>query len=292
MPYYNLPSPTLGGRQFWGDVLCFRGYRIQQHVLSRHYRLLDPGDVRLAWGSLEDCRQALEAIKSARKLAPLSGKAVILIHGIIRSSKSMSALAARLKGDGYETILFDYPSTRTSIADSAAYLAQVLASLEGIDRIDLVVHSMGGLLVRAYLQAAGAQRDPRLRRMVMLGVPNQGARMANLLQSNLLFQWTLGAAGQQLIEDPAGFIASLPVPDFEFAIIAGARGRSEGWNPFVSGDDDGTVSVASARLSGAADFMTVPALHTFMISNPAVIEAAARFLETGALRASGVREPL
>ena len=35
---------TLGGRQFWGDVHYFRGWRIQQNVFTKHYRLLDPGD--------------------------------------------------------------------------------------------------------------------------------------------------------------------------------------------------------------------------------------------------------
>ncbi|HWL07772.1 MAG TPA: alpha/beta fold hydrolase [Planctomicrobium sp.] len=292
VPKINLLAPTLGGRQFWGDVLFFRGYRIQHHVLSDHYRLLSPADFRLAWGTEEECRAALEEVKREQALLPMSGRAVILLHGIIRSSKSFSSLKKNLEKSGRLVVGFDYPSTRVSMTDAAQYLQKVIESLEGVEQIDLVCHSMGGLVVRTYLQQTGIHRDPRLRRMVMLGVPNTGATMANLLKENKIFQWTLGPAGQQLIEGDSEFIASLPVPDFEFAIIAGARGTEQGWNPLVPGDDDGTISVDSTKLPGAADFMTVEALHSSMMWDKVVIQATERFLETGVLRDSGKREPI
>ena len=65
---FNLPMPTLGGRQFWADCQFFRGWRIQKHVYSGHYRLLDPSDIRRAWGTLEECRQALALEKETRQL--------------------------------------------------------------------------------------------------------------------------------------------------------------------------------------------------------------------------------
>lgn len=287
----NLELPTLGGRQFWGDVLFFRGYRIQQNVLTEHYRLLDPEDIRKASGTLEECRTRLDQIKAQLHLPPMTGRAVILVHGIIRSSKSMDSISKALADQGNVTVIgFDYPSTRKSIAESAGYLKRTIDSLEGITQIDIVVHSMGGLLVRTYLQQAGQQRDPRLRRMVMLGTPNQGARMANMMQSNLLYQWIYGPAGQELVEKAEGFVSSLPAPDFEFAIIAGASGKENGWNPLIPGDDDGTVSVDCTRLPGATDFITFPAQHSFMMDHKDVIAATQRFLETGALRPTGVRE--
>ena len=58
----------------------------------------------------------------------------------------------------------------------------------------------------------------------MLGVPNQGAEMADLLRENYAFRLVFGPAGQQLVTHEAGLIRSLPSPDFEFAIIAGGRG--------------------------------------------------------------------
>ena len=292
IPRLQIDAKTFGGRQFWGDVRFFQGYRIQQNVFTGHYRLLDSKDIRRMWGSLEKCEARLQSIIEEKHLQPMTGKAVILLHGISRSSKSMSTMAEALEDADYTVINMDYPSTRIKLHESADYLHQMLGSLEGIEEINLVSWSMGGLLVRAYLQNHPQDRDPRIHRMVMLGTPNQGAEMANLLKSNSAYKLIMGPAGQELIADPDGTIANLPVPDFEFAIIAGARGNDSGWNPFVPGDDDGTVSVESTKLAGARDFMTVNALHSFISSNPDTIDAVKRFFETGAFREDGARTPV
>lgn len=326
---WNLPLPTLGGRQLWGDVQFFHGWRIQQNVLDGHYRLLDEDDVRHASGTLDDCRARLDAIRQQRQLPPMRGRAVILVHGIIRSSKSFRAMKSALEQSGFSVFGFDYPSTRVDIGQSAGYLRSCVNSLQGIDEIHLVAHSMGGLVVRAMLREG---TDVRIRRMVMLGVPNHGARLASLLQENVIYRTVYGPAGQQLAEDPRGLIAELPVPGFEFAVIAGARGAAkpssaappsggdveptsererpkipapapgsgnttttsfaDGFNPLIPGDDDGTVSVESTKLPGAADFLTVRVWHSFLMSDLTVIEATVRFLQSGALRATGLKHPL
>lgn len=292
LPTVNWKLKTLGGRQFWGDVVHFRGWRIQRNVVTGHCRLLDPADVRHAWGDLEHCREELAHARQTAGLPPLSGRAVILAHGIVRSSKSFARLSARLEKEGWVVVSFDYPSTRVTISESALFLRQVIDSLEGVESIDFVVHSMGGLIVRSYLSQTADRPDPRLRRMVMLGTPNQGARLANVLQSNVLFKAVFGPAGQQLIEDPDGTIAALPVPHFPFAVIAGVRGTEEGYNPLIPGDDDGVVSVECTQLPGAADFLEIECLHTFLPLNRDVLDAAERFLKTGALRADGRQQPI
>lgn len=283
------PIPTLGGRQFWGDVQYFHNYRIQQNVFTKHYRLLDAYDRRLAGGTLEECQQVLATVRTERKLPEMTGPCVVLIHGIVRSSKSMSALSNAAKAAGYTPFDFDYPSTQADIATCAEYLHETLSRLEGVTEINFIVHSMGGLVVRSYLARHG---DPRIKRMVMLGTPNNGAGMADLLHKNFAFRAILGPAGQQLVTTAAGGIPALPIPNFEFAIIAGGRGDDHGWNPLIPGDDDGTVEVTSTRLPGAADFLVLPSLHTFMIRDKNVVTHAIRFLRTGALRENGQREPI
>jgi pimeloyl-ACP methyl ester carboxylesterase len=287
--FWNVPSPTLGGMQFWADQAWFRGWRIQRNVFTGHFRLIDPVNYRRAWGSLENCQAALGKQKQAADLKPLSGRAVILVHGLIRSSSCFSAMRTALESEGDLVIPFDYPSTRVAIEESAEALNRVIESLDGIEEINFVVHSMGGLVVR---QSLTARNDPRIRRMVMLGVPNQGANLANMLKDYRLFKTVYGPAGQQLIEDPGGFIAGLPTPTFPFAVIAGGKGTASGYNPWIAGDDDGTVAVSSTRLPGAADFLTVPTLHSFLMSDPTVIESTKRFLKTGCLSAGGVTNPV
>lgn len=288
-PQIEIPVKTLGGRQFWGDVRFFHGWKIQQNVLTKHYRLLDPKDTRYASGSLERCEEKLEEIRKAKELPEMTGHAVILLHGIIRSSKSMSRMKKSLEEGGFVPVPFDYPSTQANLDRCSEYLDQVLKSLSGVKKISFVTHSMGGLVVRNWLRN---HKDKRLTRLVMLGTPNKGAEMADKLRDVKLFKLILGPAGQQLVSGDASDIAKLPVPEFEFACIAGARGTAEGYNPIIPGDDDGTVAVGSVMLEGAADSELFPVLHSFLPLHAAVIKSTTRFLKTGALRESGSKQPV
>lgn len=42
----KLPDKTMGGRVWWQDIKESKGYRIQQNIISRHYRILDAEDRR------------------------------------------------------------------------------------------------------------------------------------------------------------------------------------------------------------------------------------------------------
>lgn len=268
--------PTLGGRLFWGDVCFRRGYRIQQNVFSQHFRLLDPKDRHCASGTLAECREALERISRENCLPLDTGHAVLCIHGIGRSSKSMNPIVQALKNEPVTTVPFDYPSNRSSLAECANYLRQVVDSLSAAEHISFVVHSMGGLVVRRYLQDSSSSRHHRL---IMLGTPNQGAELASMLKSLSLFRAIYGPAGQELAAGENSVAAALPVPTFPFGIIAGGRGAERGYNPLLKGDNDGTVTVVSTLLPGAADFLRISRLHSFLMSAPEAQTAIRTFLK-------------
>lgn len=282
-------SKTFGGRQFWGDVYNFRSWRIQQNVFTKHYRLIDPKDVRYAFGSYERCEAKFQQIRDEQQLADVSGAAVILVHGLMQSSKCMADMGRSLRRSGYTTIEFDYPSTQVSIPQAAQYLDRLVSSLQGYDELNFVVHSMGGLVVRAY---AKEYDDPRIKRMVMLGTPNLGAELADITQRSWIVRAAAGPGARQLGTRADGLIPKLPVPHFEFAVIAGASGTSYGWNPLIPGDDDGTVTVASTRLVGAADFATVKSLHSRLLLNEDAITQTVNFLKVGRLRPEGESQPI
>ena len=280
---------TLGGLQFWGDLKFFHGWRIQRNVLTDHCRLLDPLDHRHCSGTVAECEARLLKITDDQKLPAMSGRAAVLIHGIGRSSKSFEAMAKALHEDGYTVVSFDYPSTRVTIQESAEYLHRVIESLVGIESIDIVAHSMGGLILRSYLQK---HNNTRLHRTVMLGVPNNGAEVADFLKGNPVFKMILGPAGQQLVTESDGLISSLPAPDFEFGVVAGGRGAALGYNPLLSGDNDSTVTVASTRLPGACDFICMPVIHTFLMSDQKAIAATRCFLKHGQFEKDRVPSPI
>lgn len=294
----EIGAPTLGGKQFWADVRLFHGYRIQRWVLTGSYRLLDEHDRLQAEGTLEECAAALDRIREEQQLPPMSGKAVILLHGLARSRSSMQGLADYLQEHGgYATFCVGYPSTQGTIGEHAAQLAEILAHLEGIEEINFVAHSLGNLVVRHYvadcLASDGAQPlDPRIKRMVMLGPPNHGSRRAEAWAGSNLFDLVLGDTGQQLASGWTELEAQLATPPFEFGIIAGGRGDDEGWNATEPGDDDGTVSVATTQLAGARDFIVIRTRHAFLMSNAQSREYALHFLQDGCFSSEEERRPI
>ncbi len=119
---WGIRVKTLGGRQFWGDVLFCSGWRIQHNVITGHYRLLDASDHRCASGTSEQCRTEFDRLKQQGEVPPMGKRAVVFVHGIIRSSKSFSSLQTKLAAEGWTVVGFDYPSTQVCMADSARYL--------------------------------------------------------------------------------------------------------------------------------------------------------------------------
>ncbi|QDT17657.1 alpha/beta fold hydrolase [Alienimonas californiensis] len=287
----NLPFPTLGGMQFWGDVTHRAGWRIQRHAVTGHYRLLDDWDLRRAWGDRAACEAALAQEIAARNLPRPAGDVVILLHGMIRSGKCFARLAADLRTAGFTTVAVDYPSTRQSLRASAAMLDEITDRLvrdQDADdpvRLHFVCHSAGGIVLRAW----GELQDDSVPvgRSVLLGVPNHGAAMADALRGmplvgdSLNFLW--GAAAAE-ISRGEGTLSALPAPRGTFATIAGCRGVASGYNPLIEGDDDGTVAVAEAHLVGEADHLSVRgAGHSFLMMNPEIRAATVRFLQGSTL---------
>lgn len=268
------------GIAIWGDVEFVHGWKIQRAPKTDLYRLIDPKKVRHAQGSLELCRKSLRARAKKEGWTLMSGKAAIAIHGLGRSERSIASLQTTLKDNGYTVINFDYPSTRLSVGDCAEYLDSVIDHLEGIEQIDIVAFSMGGIVARSYFQQ---HHDPRLKRVVFLGTPHQGSELAEFFfEQNpslaTLSRWVVGPAASELTPQK---LKTLPSPPIEFAIIAGGTGNRDGFSPLLLGDDDTVVSVKSTQLEGAREFCIIPSIHPVLPKNRQTRKLVIQFLEEG-----------
>jgi hypothetical protein len=292
----NVPLLTLGGKQFWADVRHCHGWRIQRHVHTVHHRLLDPRNIRRACGQREHCEEALNDIRRRDGLPPMTGRAVIVLHGLIRTRSAMSGLCRILETTGrYKVFNVSYPSTRATIDWHAQNLGEIIAALDGIDEINFVAHSLGNLVIRHWMADCLTQNegrlDPRVRRMVMLGPPNQGATIARRPELRPLMATLFGPAGRDLARHWPKLAEQLAVPPCEFGIIAGGRGATRGPNPLLPGDNDLVVTVEETRLPGARDFAIVPALHTFLMNDVKVQEYTLQFLTHGHFSVGQAQRP-
>jgi len=58
----NIDFPTMGGPLFWDTLAESQGWRLQKNVFTNHCRLLDPSNVRRAWGSESAMMRALQRL--------------------------------------------------------------------------------------------------------------------------------------------------------------------------------------------------------------------------------------
>lgn len=56
----NVPTKTLGGHTFWDTLVEYKGYKLQQNLITKHARILDSDNVRIAWGTINGMKKALE----------------------------------------------------------------------------------------------------------------------------------------------------------------------------------------------------------------------------------------
>lgn len=297
--FLNLKTSTTGGQQFWTDYVYRGGWRIQKNSETGHFRLLDAKDIRHAWGNLKHCKDKLVDHIDAGRVTAEKGEVVILLHGLVRTSHSMKPLEVYLQGQGFQTINFRYASSRHGIGTHAAALQSVIDHLDdAVTDIYFVGHSLGNIVVRRYFTDApqttvGVQGDARIRRMVMLGPPNQGSKVAKLMRHSLLFNAIAGISGKQLGARWEETERQLSTPPVEFAIIAGGQNDDRDWSNFVlEGKDDFTVSVDEAKLAGARDMAIWPLLHGTMMKQENVMHAVGRFFREGHLVAESLRKPV
>ena len=115
----------------------------------------------------------------------------------------------------------------------------------------------------------------------MLAPPNQGSELADIANGSSLLRAILGPTVVQLGTGEESLPNRLPPPWYELGIIAGVDDINPIGSFFVPGPSDGTVSVASTRLAGMRDFVTVHKSHTFIMRSADVADYVINFLRTG-----------
>ena len=266
----------------WSDVRIVSDWRVQCRPGTTDGRILDPADQSVANGSLDTCLKLFEQLQSKGQIPPVTKETVLVLHGLGEGRRAMKPLAIHLQQGLDATVMsFGYASPRAGLAAHASSLAAVIAGLPQTTSIDFVGHSMGNLVVRRWLQMADPQTITRVRRMVMLGPPNQGSDLARLAAGNPLLAALAAGAARELVLHWDTVSRELRTPSFEYGIIAGGKGDRHGYTSLLEGDDDAVVRVAETHLEGANDFLILPVRHARMMKNADVQRATLCFLQQG-----------
>lgn len=184
-------------------------------------------------------------------LAPTSPP-VLLIHGFLGTRGSMYMLERRLVEDGFVVVSFNIGTLNVRDIRRSAFMIhrkieRIMAQTPG-QKIDIIGHSMGGLIGLYYIKKLGGHA--RVRKLIMMGTPARGtwAALAGVVTLGLwsTSSWQLLPRSRFLDELHQGPIP----PGVEVTSIGAAR--------------DWVVPLQTTRLAGA-NAVTVPLGHSSLV---------------------------
>ena len=204
---------------------------------------------------------------------------VALLHGLWRSENSMNKMEKMLTEAGFNVRNIGYESTEYPLEVLAEQtLPRAIEACSSADTIHFVTHSMGGILLRQYLQDHDIDG---LGRVVMLGPPNQGSEVIDRYRELPGFSWIGGPAGMQLGTGAESIPRSLGSVTFDLGVIAGNRTVNPILSRSLPDKDDGKVSVASTRVEGMNEHLEMPVTHVFMMRDKEVAMQVIHYLQYG-----------
>jgi len=153
----------------------------------------NPDDPKEVTGCISGRIKLKSEVKQAKSI-------LLIIHGIIGSTDSMVGFtqlamnSGKSLGEQYDCILtFDYENLNQPIQETAEILKAKLAEI-GLNKnhgkqLDIVAHSMGGLVSRCFIEFNHG--DEIVNKLVMLGTPNGGSAIAATIITgfNIFSDW-------------------------------------------------------------------------------------------------------
>ncbi|MEV6779977.1 esterase/lipase family protein [Streptomyces syringium] len=113
---------------------------------------------------------------------------VLLLHGFIDNRSVFVLLRRSLRRHGWSQVSsLNYSPLTGDLRTAATVLGGHIEEICGRtdqERIDIVGHSLGGLIARYYVQRLGG--DTRVRTLVTLGTPHRGTTVAPLMSAHPL----------------------------------------------------------------------------------------------------------
>ena len=213
----------------------------------------------------------------------------IIIHGLHQTPLIMRPLAKRLQAQGLDTHQYGYRSMRDGIQTNSQRLNKWLEENHHPDQpIDLVGHSLGGLIIRDFVTQYPKWQ---IGRCVTLGTPHMGSICADYI-----WRLTPAMVGKSYLDALDGTVAPLP-EHITLGVIAGNRPYGLGQvflqyhnrklrkadSPLL--DEylmhDGTVYLKETKLDAATDHLILPVSHTGMLVDKKVARQTIYFLQHG-----------
>lgn len=201
----------------------------------------------------------------------------VLVHGIWMQGVMMRVMGRMLESHGFRTSSISYDFLNNSPEDNAKALYGKIGEL-GARRVNLVGHSLGGIVILHYLQQFS---HAHIGKIVLIGSPVRGSHVARRMHRNRMLRPFLGRSTEK------GLLGGAPkfAGDVPLGIITGSGRLGVTALLYPSGDNsDGVVRETETFMENATDRISVEKSHSTMIFSTQCAELVANFLTNGQFR--------
>ena len=188
----NFDFFTLGGRFRWEDIYNYQDWRIQRHIKSKQYRLLDPYNIRRDKGSFARCQNTLLNYIRACEIDMPSEDTVIILHGFARTRNSVGYLADALRETGKNIIAVNYASLHKDINSHAQLLSQFLQNIEIKKNLYFINIGAACLITRALVNSYNNYHLYNIAGVLDINPYNSGSDFAELLAAKPFWRRIFG----------------------------------------------------------------------------------------------------
>ncbi|MFI9823093.1 esterase/lipase family protein [Streptomyces sp. NPDC052013] len=182
LPFLPLCRRLLPSRLAGLSLALLKATALELAILAGHLLLYPAGIVQERRGSAP----ALPGPGGAAQLPTEAKPPVVLLHGFIDNRSVFVLLRRSLAQHGRQQIeSLNYSPLTCDIRIAAELLGRHIEEVcerTGSRQVDVVGHSLGGLIARYYVQRLGG--DARVRTLVTLGTPHSGTRVAPLANAH------------------------------------------------------------------------------------------------------------
>ncbi|MCW5251572.1 esterase/lipase family protein [Streptomyces sp. SHP 1-2] len=201
--------PGLTGRLTGSSLTFLKATALETAILAGHLLLYPSGIVQERRPDPWPPGTPASGPGPAPPPSPLTLPArppVVLLHGFIDNRSVFLLLRRSLARHGGQPVVsLNHSPLAGDIRAAAELLAgyvEEICGRTGTERVDLVGHSLGGLIARYYVQRLGG--DLRVRTCVTLGTPHTGTRVAPLANAHpIVRQMRPGSAVLEELARPA-----------------------------------------------------------------------------------------
>jgi hypothetical protein len=271
---------TLGGRFFWEDIYNYQNWRIQRHIRTLRYRLIDPNDIRRDSGSFNHCKETLLKYIDAFELDEPYEDTVLIIHNFARTKNSVQYIAEAFDDAKVNVIAVNYASLHNNLYAHAQLLTQFLKNIEIKRHLYIINVGAACLLTRKLLSSSNNYRNYKIARILDVNPINSGSDFCELLASTSFFRALLGPMLSDISTRRAITIPIIP-QDIEHGIIFCSSTMKKLTKKILSRFDSFPFLTPPSEQSYAENIKNIPETTFFPLENRDLILNCRQYILTG-----------